>query len=99
MQLVVDIPDKVYNSIGPFLNGEKINGGFNLFMVLEMIKNGKPLPKDHGRLVDLSKIEDDRMESDNPVISLTVGGEYIEAVSLDYLNDLQTIIEADKEDT
>lgn len=46
MKLVIEIPDGDYNNIEPFLNGETIKGGFNLFKALEIIKNGKPLPKD-----------------------------------------------------
>lgn len=56
----------------------------------------KRLPKGHGKIVDLGKIDKDRIEKDNPVIYLTVNGEYIEAISLNYLNDLRAIVEADK---
>lgn len=56
----------------------------------------KRLPKGHGKIVDLGKIDKDRIERDNPVIYLTVNGEYIEAISLNYLNDLRAIVEADK---
>lgn len=56
MKLVIEIPEEDYNNIEPFLNGETIKGGFNLFKALEIIKNGKPLPKGHGRIVDESKI-------------------------------------------
>lgn len=52
IQLVIEIPEEDYNNIEPFLNGETIKGGFNLFKALEIIKNGKPLPKGHGRLID-----------------------------------------------
>ena len=67
-------------------------------VVVTKIAQGIPLPKGHGRLIDISKLDDDRMESDNPVIYLTINGEYIEAVSLDYLNSLPTIIEAESEE-
>ena len=70
---------------------------FDKYTAYIAMKNGIVLPKGHGRLVDIDKIDDDRMESDNPVIELTTNRECIEAVSLDYLNDLPTIIEADKE--
>lgn len=55
----------------------------------------KRLPKGHGKIVDLGKIDEDRIEKDNPVIELMINGEYIEAVSLEYLNDLPSIVEAD----
>ena len=62
------------------------------------VANGTPLPKGHGKLIDISKIDEDRIESDNPIIYLTINGQYTEAISLEYLDDLPTIIEADKED-
>lgn len=43
MKLIIDIDKKDYNNIEPFLNGETIKGGFNLFKALEIIKNGIPL--------------------------------------------------------
>lgn len=45
VELVVRISEEDYNNIEPFLNGETIKGGFNLFKVLEIIKNGTPLSK------------------------------------------------------
>lgn len=90
IELVIKIPREKYKAITEmyetFPKDMKEWG-------LEAIKNGTPLPKGHGRLVDISKIDEDRMESDNPIIYLTINGQYIEAISLDYLNDLQTIIE------
>lgn len=64
--------------------------------LISAIRHGAPLPKGHGRLVDIGKIDEDRMDSNNPIIYSTINGEYIEAISLDYLNSLPTIIEADK---
>ena len=42
MKLIIDIADEDYNNIEPFLDGQTIKGGFNIFKVLEMIKNGVP---------------------------------------------------------
>ena len=47
MKIVIDIPEEDFNNIEPFFNGETIKGGFNLFNVLRIIKNGTPLPKGH----------------------------------------------------
>ena len=90
MQLIIDIPEQDYRSVSRIVD---MGLGTN---VDEAIKNGTPIPKGHGRIVDIGRIDNDRIEKDNPVIYLTVNGEYIEAVSLDYLNGLPTIIEADK---
>ena len=43
MKIVIEISEKVYNNIEPFLNGETIILGFNLFQLLEIIKNGTPI--------------------------------------------------------
>lgn len=96
MQTIIDIPDRIYN----ILKDDKslISNVDRLAIVFkELVKKGTPLPKGHGKIVDLGNIDKDRIEQDNPVIYLTVNGEYIEAVSLDYLNSLQAIIEEDKE--
>lgn len=65
MQIVIDMSEEDYNEIEPFLNGQKIKGGFNIFKLLEMIKNGTPLPKGHGRLIDADKLIRDTIK--NPV--------------------------------
>jgi hypothetical protein len=83
MQILIDIPEKDYNNIEPFLNGEPIKGGFNLFKALEIIKNGTPLPKGHGRLIDADKLWDSYHDLDY---------DFYEAFDL-----VDTIIEADKE--
>lgn len=93
MKIVIKIPDKLYEYI---VKGKDLSEEQNDEMALA-IADGMLLPEHHGRLIDIDKIDDDRMESDNPIIELTTNREYIEAVSLDYLNSLPTIIEADKE--
>ena len=92
IELVIKIPEEDYIKISN--SNPTYADDFCLYYA---IKNGTPLPKGHGRLIDISKLDSDRIESDNPIIYLTINGEYIEAVSLDYLDSLQTIIEADKE--
>lgn len=89
IELVIKIPEEEYEDI---INSEDCG----LHRLTRAIAKGTLLPKGHGRLIDISKLDNDRIESDNPIIYLTINGEYIEAVSLDYLYSLQTIIEADK---
>lgn len=95
VELVIKIPEEIYEDIMAH-NRESREDGKSAYYFEGLIQNGIPLPKGHGRIVDIGKIDEDRIESDNPIIYLTVNGEYIEAVSLDYLNNLPTIIEADK---
>ncbi len=94
MELVINISEENLEKIKHARQGIFID----LYGIMETaINNGTPLPKGHGRLVDISKIDEDRIESDNPVIYLTMNGQCTEAISLDYLNSLPTIIEPDKE--
>lgn len=58
-EIVIKISEDDYNNIEPFLNGEEIEGGFNLIKSLEIIKNGIPLPKGHGRLIDADYLRED----------------------------------------
>lgn len=87
MQIVINIRKEDYQAL---------KQGHVPFNMLDTIMNGTPLPKGHGKLVDISKIDEDKIESDNLIIYLTINGQYTEAISLDYINNLPTIIEADK---
>ena len=87
MQIVIDIPNSTFTDLKKKKNRTEVDVA---------VLNGTPLPK-HGRLIDIGKIDKDRIESDNPIIYLTINGEYTEAISLDYLNSIPTIIEADTE--
>ena len=97
IELVVKIPEEIrlalINNIQLSMEQQSICNSY----ITHAIINGTPLPKGHGKLVDIGKLDNDITERDNPIIYLTINGEYIEAVSLDYLNSLPTIIEADKE--
>lgn len=94
MQIVIDIPDRIQFGIE---KGFCVNGSDGSQIVLDAVKNGTPLPKGHGKIVDIGKIDEDRCDHDNPIIYLQMNGEYTEAVSLDYLNGLPVIVEADNE--
>lgn len=50
MQIVIDIPDRKYKDI-------MTNNGYTIGQLANYIKNGTPLPKGHGRIKDLDKIE------------------------------------------
>ena len=54
MQIVVNVSDDLYNSI---INGKRPGGCVT--EMIEAIKNGDQLPKEHGRLVDADKIISD----------------------------------------
>lgn len=88
VELVIKIPEETYE----YWKEHK-----HEYVLAEAIANGISLPKGHGKIVDIGKIDNDKIESYNPIICLTVNGENIEAVSLDYLDGLTTLIKADKE--
>ena len=92
IELIVKMPEDEYKII-------KESGSRPMLWVEHLIKAGTLIPKGHGKIVDIGKIDEDRIDGDNPVIQLTINGECIEAVSLDYLDDLPAIIEADEDVT
>lgn len=95
MQIVIEIDEELYQS----LRYQKQYNPRFLSGYEKTILDGTPLPKGHGKIVDIGRIDEDRMEQDNPIIYLTTNSEYIEAVSLDYLNNLPAVIEADNDES
>lgn len=76
MQIVIDIPDEMYDW---YLNGFPDEDDAE--KLWQIIKDGKPLPKGHGRLIDADAV--DTRYSDPEVVET--------------LDEAPTIIEADKE--
>ena len=112
MKLVIDIPEEDYNEIEPFLNGEKIKGGFNLYGVLVTILNGTQLPKGHGRLIDadafIAMMEDaskNQKYKELLIDNILTVDDVLKAVIESLQNkglangDTPTIIDADKEES
>lgn len=56
--------------------------------VYESIANGILLPENHGKIVNLGKIDEDKINKDNPIITININGTEMEVVSLDYLDNL-----------
>lgn len=75
MQIVINIPDEAYRKL---ITGEYDYGDMNI-----IIKNGTPLPKGHGGLVDYEELKNNAREY----------GAYAEAI-LSHIKPT-TIIEAD----
>lgn len=57
MQLIINVPDVVYNMV---MNTGTY--GMYRFNSTKAIKNGKPLPKGHGRLIDADKVISDGVD-------------------------------------
>lgn len=79
MQIVIDLPEYEYNILKNYTG--------HLTYCQYLIKNGTPLPKGHGRLIDESDLTSDTDYED---------GLYY-AVSIGQINNAPTIINADKE--
>ena len=83
MQIVIDIPEELYKANHRGLEAEE------LWDLRIAIKNGTPLPKGHGRLID----------ADALIYKQTHHGNYytpFELIDRNGLNNAPTIIEADK---
>ena len=87
MQIVIDIPKEMYAT----LNNIPM-GAISVLEALYAIKNGTPLPKGHGRLIDADELYLDIQTDEEMRL-----GEHLKWVK-ERFNDAPTIIEADKED-
>lgn len=88
MQIVIDIPDRIYKIVQ--------NDVLNLLdeaRVEEAIKNGTPLPKGHGRLIDADELYDGFIDGTEGYDCQTWSRIEIG----DIIEDAPTIIEADSE--
>lgn len=99
MQIVIDITEKDYEKIREtsFVENTEImfkqssedrKGTMMLFRVIDAIKNGTPLPKGHGRLIDADELKEHKYHDNH---------RYENAVAVAYIDWAPTIIEADKE--
>ena len=85
MQIVINIDDEDYDNI-TLTGGNIINLGV-LLDLREAVRNGTPLPKGHGRILD----EKDILDIDN-----NDGGWYDLVDMPEYIAGVKAIIEADK---
>lgn len=88
MEIVINIPDLDWSKVK--------NGSIATANLLNAVRNGTPLPKGHGKLVDVNSIpEEDRGIT---VKGLLYPGTIAFAGSIDleeYINNLPPVIEAD----
>lgn len=84
---MIDIPEEMYiNALNGYLCGSKT--------IVNAIKNGKPLPKGHGRLIDADAKNKELADEYHGMIS----DESIKIYKIiQMLDDAPTIIDADKE--
>ena len=80
MQIVIDIPEEMH---------EQIKDGYVPLGISKYLKNGTPLPKGHGRLIDADNVKSHFSDRD--------GDEFTAFHFYDAVENAHTIIEADKE--
>lgn len=93
VELVIKISEEDYERLKEY---EKAPFNSLTSRVYEAIANSIPLPENHGKIVNLGKIDEDKIEQDNPIITININGTEIEAVSLDYLYNLADLTKKEK---
>lgn len=83
MQIVIDMSDDDYRKVQ--------DGRASVSMMRKIIRNGTPLPKGHGRLIDAEELEECKEIMNN------IMGESKYAVRMDDVRNMQTIIESENE--
>lgn len=89
MQIVIDIPERIYYGIE---KGITVNGSKASQILIDAVKNGKPLPKGHGDLKDMGNLQyvfD--LTREDPIYS---GKDVARAIK-----SMTIIVEADKEES
>ena len=81
MQIVIDIPQKVYD--------KALSGDGTGAIWAGYVKNGTPLPRHHGRLIDENKVIDE-------IVCEEIDGRYCDVIYAHSIYDAETIIEADE---
>lgn len=98
MELVIKIPDKDYEYIKDvqlWVAGSRGGGKTINQNVINAIKNGTPLPKGHGDLIDrnalITELETDYHNS------LSESGAHLFVEITNYIDDAEAVIPTDKE--
>ena len=89
MQIVIDMPDKMYQKI--------LKNGYDYGIMNVIIQNGIPLPKNHGRLIDADYVINHICESKECYKENCKGKLYMRCMDIMWVDDAPTIIEAEKE--
>lgn len=90
VELVIKIPEELYEL---YKGRPPMLGDAGMDMIAQSIANGTPLPKGHGRLIDVSDIEWAKFTRE------TSRYEEVKCVDWDVVENAPTIIEADKEES
>lgn len=97
MQIVIDIDDKLYEIIK---NPKKLETMYHASRVCKAVRNGTPLPKGHGRLIDADALKKDDEVTEWLSLNAVRTGKMLKRFSelfIKKIDDTPTIIEADTE--
>lgn len=92
MQIIIKIDEELYNYMQTEKYDKHLDKRFD-YQVRFAVRNGTPLPKRHGNLIDVNDLLDDIGLEDNDYNRDTNTGEII---TLENIDRIPTIIEADK---
>ena len=84
MQIVIDIPEEIKQK----RDAGKVLSNMEIAMVCMAIKNGTPLPKCHGRLIDADELKKHKYHDSD---------RFENAVAVAQIDWAKTIVEADEE--
>lgn len=90
VELVIKIDEKLYNYMQTEVYNPYLDKRFD-YAIRFAVRDGKPLPKRHGRLIDISEYEDNYY---NVTIAYDDGDHIYEKYTR---IELPTVVEADKE--
>ena len=88
MQIVIDIPESIYDTI----QADEMISREQLAVLQMHILNGTPLPKGHGRLIDADKYE----LHNTYIINCEIDHPRYQVTLKELIDDAPTIIEADR---
>lgn len=88
IELVIKIPERIHYGIE---KGIAVNGSKASQILMDAVKNGTPLPKGHGDLIDRNDLDITTITTDD-----YSGNEVIDVVLKEDVDGASAIIEADK---
>ena len=89
MRIVINIPDKMYNTFNRGIWSSTYDGK----IIRDIVLKGTPLPKGHGRLVDVEDVKDNIRKWRGYLDEDMIG-----RINFAMDNHIPTIIESNKED-
>lgn len=94
MKIVIEIPDQAYKEVKRDIPENLNHTPYEL--IAKSIRNGTPLPKEHGRLIDADELIKQLEATANIEWNMQVGSSKGLEDAIDIVDDAPTIIDVDK---